>query len=105
VKLTVQGQEYPVVSIGKWTFEEADEVRRLTNLRAGAVLSGLMLGDQNADLAFAVVAYIRAGKNPEELRALTLDELVFDPSDDLEEAEKESPPAEGADAGKSDGAL
>lgn len=105
MKLTIKGQEYPVVRVGDWTFDEADAVQMFTSkaglpgLTPGQVLGQLMRGEPRADKAFAIVAYLRAGKDPADLGQLKLDDVEFDPSDD-EEAAEESPPAGGGDGVK-----
>ena len=96
MKLTIDGREYSMVRVGDWTFEEASIVKRLTGLRAGEVLTAALSGDPDAELAFAAVGYLRAGKDPDELRQAKLDDVLVDYTDKKQENDPSPQPEGGA---------
>jgi hypothetical protein len=113
VKITIRDPEtgdeieYPPVPMGQWTYDDADEVKRVCKLTVGQVAFGELTGDVMADLAYAVVAYRHsaAAGDPLELRRGTLDNIVVDrkaiglgEEPDAEPEDGPSPPAEAADA-------
>jgi hypothetical protein len=84
------------VRVGDWTFRQSDKVRELTGMLPGDVFARHVADDPAATLAFAIVAYLLAGKDPDELPDMGIDSIVLDLSDETEE--EPNPPAEGVAA-------
>lgn len=104
VTMTTLDGETPVettlrtVRVGDWTFRQAWAVEEITGLLPEDVLPRVARNpnDYRAALAFAVVAYMVAGRDPAPLPSAAIDAISVDFTDEAAEV-ADGPPAEGAD--------
>jgi hypothetical protein len=98
MKVTIDGHEFPAVPVSQWSYEEADEVKRVTGCTVGQIPIGVLQGDAMASLAFAVVGFLRTrpGEDPAQLRNKPIDSILVDFSD--LEAGKRPPAGRGSAA-------
>jgi hypothetical protein len=104
LKVTINGETLRTVRVGDWTFRQSDMVRALTSTLAGPGLMpgdimGLILQDDpRAHLAFAIVGYMLAGRDPTGLPDMTIESITTDFTEDG--ATSDPPPDGGTAAAK-----